>query len=56
MAFFYLYTTWYATPGPGTFFLNKILYGSTLAALVIWMVSWRWRLHRKLPMHLDGAK
>ena len=37
MGFFYLYTTAYATPGPGTFFLNQILYGGTLAAFVVWM-------------------
>jgi alpha-1,6-mannosyltransferase len=56
MGFFYLYTTKYAMPGPGTFFLNEILYGSTLAAFAIWMLARRWPLHRKLLMHSDGAK
>jgi hypothetical protein len=33
-------------PGPGTFFLNKILYAATLAAFVIWMAARTWRTHR----------
>ena len=46
MGFFYLYTTAYANPGPGTFFLNKILYGSTLAAFAIWITARKWREDR----------
>jgi hypothetical protein len=46
MGFFYLYTTAYAMPGPGTFLLNKILYGATLAAFVIWIAARRWLLRR----------
>jgi hypothetical protein len=42
MGFFYLYTTAYAMPGPGTFFLNKILYGATLAAFAIWIIARSW--------------
>jgi hypothetical protein len=56
MGFFYLYTTQYAMPGPGTFFLNNILYGSTVAAFAIGMVARRWPLHRKLLVQADGAK
>jgi alpha-1,6-mannosyltransferase len=48
MGFFYLYTTAYANPGPGTFFLNKILYGSTLIAFAIWMAARRWPIHRSI--------
>ncbi len=48
MGFFYLYTTAYAMPGPGTFFLNKILYGATLATFAIWIALRRWPLHRNL--------
>jgi alpha-1,6-mannosyltransferase len=48
MGFFYLYTTQYATPGPGTFFLNKVLYGATLCSFVVWMALRRWRVHRRL--------
>ena len=48
MGFFYLYTTAYANPGPGTFFLNKILYGSTLIAFAIWMAARRWPIHRRI--------
>ena len=46
MGFFYLYTTAYAMPGPGTFFLNKILYVSTLAAFAIWMALRMWLARR----------
>jgi alpha-1,6-mannosyltransferase len=48
MGFFYLYTTAYADPGPGTFFLNKILYGSMLIAFAIWMAARRWPIHRSI--------
>jgi alpha-1,6-mannosyltransferase len=48
MGFFYLYTTAYAMPGPGTFFLNKILYGSTLIAFGVWMAARRLPMHRRL--------
>jgi hypothetical protein len=48
MGFFYLYTTAYAMPGPGTFFLNKILYGAALATFVVWMALRKWPVHRKL--------
>ena len=47
MGFFYLYTTAYAMPGPGTFFLNKVLYAATLAAFAIWIAMRRWPLHRR---------
>jgi hypothetical protein len=40
MGFFYLYTTRFATPGPGTFFLNCTLYGGTLAAFAIWIAMY----------------
>jgi len=48
MGFFYLYTTAYAMPGQGTFFLNKILYGATLAAFAIWIALRRWPMHRRV--------
>jgi alpha-1,6-mannosyltransferase len=48
MGFFYLYTTAYAVPGPGIFFLNKILYGATLCALVAWMAMRRGPAHRRM--------
>jgi alpha-1,6-mannosyltransferase len=53
MGFFYLYTTAYANPGPGTFFLNKILYGSTLIAFAIWMAARRWPIHRSIFAQAD---
>jgi hypothetical protein len=56
MGFFYLYTTAYAMPGPGTFFLNKILYGVTLAAFALWLAARRWPIHRRLAgQTIDGA-
>jgi hypothetical protein len=51
MGFFYLYTTQYAMPGPGTFFLNKILYAGTAAAFVLWIAARRWPWHRRLLAH-----
>jgi hypothetical protein len=48
MGFFYLYTTAYAMPGAGIFFLNEILYGATLAASVVWFVTRRRPVHRRL--------
>jgi hypothetical protein len=48
MGFFYLYTTAYAVPGPGIFLLNKILYGATLCAFVVWMATLRRRALRLL--------
>jgi hypothetical protein len=48
MGFFYLYTTAYAVPGPGTFLLNEILYGVTLAAFAVWMGIRKWPLHRRI--------
>jgi alpha-1,6-mannosyltransferase len=44
MGFFYLYTTAYAVPGPGTFLLNRILYSATLLAFLIWMAMRKWLL------------
>jgi hypothetical protein len=52
--FFYLYTTAYAMPGPGTFFLNEILYGATLCAFVVWMAMRRWPVHRRLLIASDA--
>lgn len=46
MGFFYLYTTQYAMPGPGTFYLNKILYGASLAGLLIWLALRRWPINQ----------
>jgi hypothetical protein len=54
MGFFYLYTTAYALPGAGTFFLNKILYSATLVALVICVAMRRWPIHCRLLAQLDS--
>ena len=49
MAFFYLFTTALADPGPKMFLLNKILYGAVLAAFLLEMtVLRRWPLRRLL--------
>ena len=53
MGFFYLYTTAYANPGPGTFFLNKILYGSLLIAFAVWMAARKWPVHRRIFAQSD---
>ena len=46
MGFFYLYTTRYAMPGPGTFFLNKVLYALTLASFAVWLPYHLWAARR----------
>jgi hypothetical protein len=46
VAFFYLYTTELADPGPKMFLLNKYLYAVVLAAVIIQAVLRRWPVHR----------
>jgi hypothetical protein len=46
VAFFYLYTTELADPGPKMFLLNKYLYAVVLGAVIIQAVLRRWPVHR----------
>jgi alpha-1,6-mannosyltransferase len=46
MAFFYLFTTALADPGPKMFLLNKILYGAVLLACIIHLTFQCWPWHR----------
>jgi hypothetical protein len=46
MAFFYLFTTALADPGPKMFLLNKILYGAVLLGCIIHLITQRWPWHR----------
>ncbi len=48
MAFFYLFTTDLADPGPKMFLLNRILYGSVVVALVVHLALLKWPVHRWL--------
>jgi alpha-1,6-mannosyltransferase len=49
MAFFYLYTTALADPGPKMFLLNKILYGVVALAMVLHVaVLRRWAAWRRV--------
>ena len=51
MAFFYLFTTELADPGPKMFLLNEILYGFVALVLVLQVtVLRRWPLRRILRM------
>ena len=51
MAFFYLFTTELADPGPKMFLLNEILYGFVAVVMVLqWTVLRRWPLRRMLRM------
>lgn len=55
-AFFYLFTTALATPGPKMFLLNKILYGAVAVALVLQVVVLRrWTLRRVLRVGTVAA-
>ena len=49
MAFFYLFTTALATPGPKMFLLNKILYSTVLLAFLLHLALRRW------PMFAERA-
>jgi alpha-1,6-mannosyltransferase len=47
-AFFYLYTTALAEPGPRMFLANEILYSAIAIAAIIQLVLRRWPVHRLL--------
>jgi alpha-1,6-mannosyltransferase len=42
-AVFYAYTTWWASPGAGMYFLGKWIYGTTALAMLLQFVWSRWR-------------
>jgi len=51
MAFFYLFTTELADPGPKMFLLNEILYGFVAAVIVLqWTALRQWPMRRLLRM------
>ena len=49
IAFFYLFTTALATPGPKMFLLNKILYGAVAVAFLVELLLRRWLLRARIP-------
>ncbi len=49
IAFFYLFTTALATPGPKMFLLNKILYGAVAVAFLVGLLLRRWLLRARIP-------
>jgi alpha-1,6-mannosyltransferase len=49
IAFFYLFTTALADPGPKMFLLNKILYGAVVVAFLVTLALRRWLFGAKIP-------
>jgi len=55
MAFFYLFTTSLAIPGPGLFLLNKIMYGGILCAGLLQFAVQRWPVYRRFSFLRSSA-
>ncbi|MBB5057763.1 hypothetical protein HDF16_002469 [Granulicella aggregans] len=55
-AFFYLYTTELAEPGPKMFLANKYLYAMVLGAAIIEAVMRKWPVHRHYLIQADPAR
>jgi hypothetical protein len=56
VAFFYLFTTALAAPGPKMFLLNKILYGAVAVAFLLALLLRRWLASGWVAGHGDDAE